>query len=66
MSKSFANEELVSSPCIAICALDKNDICTGCYRSASEITSWVQMTREEKINTIRLALDREKKAGLSS
>ncbi|EED32568.1 conserved hypothetical protein [gamma proteobacterium NOR5-3] len=29
-----------ASPCISVCALDENDICMGCYRSAQEITDW--------------------------
>jgi len=29
-----------ASPCVSICALDENDICMGCYRSAEEITDW--------------------------
>ncbi|MDP5053137.1 MAG: DUF1289 domain-containing protein [Congregibacter sp.] len=29
-----------ASPCISVCALDENDICMGCYRSADEITDW--------------------------
>lgn len=29
-----------ASPCVSVCALDENDICMGCYRSAEEITDW--------------------------
>lgn len=30
----------LTSPCVSICALGEDDICTGCYRTASEITDW--------------------------
>ncbi len=29
-----------ASPCIKICQLDDDAICTGCYRSAFEIGAW--------------------------
>jgi predicted Fe-S protein YdhL (DUF1289 family) len=37
-----------SSPCVSICILDENDICTGCYRSAGEITDWMMASPEKK------------------
>jgi predicted Fe-S protein YdhL (DUF1289 family) len=33
---------MTQSPCIKICELDDDDICLGCYRSASEIGDWWQ------------------------
>jgi predicted Fe-S protein YdhL (DUF1289 family) len=30
----------VRSPCVSVCALDQDDVCTGCYRTAREITDW--------------------------
>ncbi|MEZ5503676.1 MAG: DUF1289 domain-containing protein [Halioglobus sp.] len=36
------------SPCIPVCALDENDICIGCFRSADEITDWFMASGEEK------------------
>ena len=38
----------VPSPCVSICALDDDDICTGCYRSGMEIIRWGRMSDEEK------------------
>lgn len=37
-----------SSPCISVCALDENDICMGCYRSADEITDWFMADADSK------------------
>jgi len=36
------------SPCISVCLLDENDICTGCFRSAEEVTDWFVATSEQK------------------
>jgi predicted Fe-S protein YdhL (DUF1289 family) len=46
------------SPCIAVCVLDDDNICMGCYRSAMEITDWFMATDEQKRETLRLALER--------
>ena len=47
-----------SSPCISVCVLDDDDVCIGCYRSASEITDWFMTTREQKREVLRLARER--------
>jgi len=41
------------SPCISVCVLDEHDICTGCHRSAAEITDWSMATDEQKRDTVR-------------
>ncbi|MDG1943468.1 MAG: DUF1289 domain-containing protein [Halioglobus sp.] len=46
------------SPCISVCAIDENDICTGCYRSVGEITDWFMATAEQKRETLRRAHER--------
>jgi predicted Fe-S protein YdhL (DUF1289 family) len=46
------------SPCIAICALDENDICVGCFRTAVEITDWFMANAEQKRDVLRLARER--------
>ncbi len=37
-----------ASPCISVCALDENDVCLGCYRTAAEITEWFMADAAEK------------------
>lgn len=32
------------SPCIKVCVLNENDICTGCFRTLEEIKLWTKMT----------------------
>lgn len=52
----------VVSPCVAICALDENDICVGCHRSGKEITQWTQLTNEQKQKVMEKVREREKSA----
>lgn len=51
--------ENVVSPCVAICALDENDICVGCHRSGDEITLWSQMSNDEKQRVMEKVRERE-------
>ena len=41
-------ERPLASPCVEICALDEQDICIGCQRSADEITRWGRMDNTER------------------
>ncbi len=41
-------EQSVKSPCIAVCVLDVDDICEGCFRSGEEITDWFMADDEQK------------------
>lgn len=52
---TVAGEAPVKSPCVNVCALDDNDVCIGCYRSAAEITRWSSMTPAEQREVIRNA-----------
>jgi len=42
------DEATVKSPCVAVCALDEDDICLGCYRTADEITDWFMASDDER------------------
>ena len=55
--------EAIRSPCVAICALDENDICVGCYRSGSEITDWFMADAHGKRDIIAAAARRRREAG---
>jgi len=48
----FGNNKNVITPCIGQCDLDKNDVCIGCYRSAIEITDWMDKSEDEKIDIV--------------
>jgi len=55
--------EAIRSPCVAICALDENDICVGCYRSGSEITDWFMADAQGKRDIVAAAAQRRREAG---
>ncbi|MCP3749747.1 DUF1289 domain-containing protein [Pseudomonas sp. SBB6] len=57
-------ERPVASPCVQICALDDADICTGCQRSAAEITRWGRMDNSERRQVLTLCHERAVAAGL--
>lgn len=46
------------SPCISICVLDDDDVCTGCYRTAAEITDWFMASSAQKREILQLAIKR--------
>jgi predicted Fe-S protein YdhL (DUF1289 family) len=46
------------SPCISVCLLDDKDICTGCFRSADDITDWFMATADQKRDMLRRARER--------
>lgn len=54
------------SPCVSICALDDQDVCIGCQRSADEITRWGRMSNDERRQVIALAEARARFQGLMS
>lgn len=47
------DEATVKSPCVAVCALDEDDICLGCYRTAEEITDWFMASDDDKRAIVR-------------
>lgn len=51
-------EKAPRSPCISVCVLDEHNICTGCYRSADEITDWFMATDSQKRDMLRKARER--------
>lgn len=57
-------EKPVASPCVSICALDDDDICTGCQRSIDEIRRWGRMDNAERREVLLLAHERARAAGL--
>lgn len=54
---------MVKSPCVAVCALDENDVCIGCYRTGDEIMHWGTMDNNEKIKVLENVSEREKSSG---
>lgn len=50
----------VASPCVSICALDDNDVCLGCFRTAAEITVWGRLSDEDKRTVLEQVAQRER------
>lgn len=51
------NHHAVASPCISNCCLDAADVCLGCFRTLTEITSWSEtddQTRRQFINNAKI------------
>ncbi|MBB4812102.1 putative Fe-S protein YdhL (DUF1289 family) [Pseudomonas rhodesiae] len=59
-----AIERPVASPCVSICALDDDDICTGCQRTVDEITRWSRMDNAERRVVLGLCHERAFANGL--
>ena len=57
-------ERPVASPCVSICALDDNDVCTGCQRTVAEITRWSRMTNAERRDVLVLCHERATSCGV--
>lgn len=50
----------LKSPCISVCALNEDDICIGCFRSAREITLWTRMSNDERRKVLLAARERSR------
>jgi len=48
----------IKSPCIGVCALNIENVCEGCYRTADEITAWVRLTHEQQVEVVALSWQR--------
>ena len=38
----------IEKPCIKKCFLDEYEVCTGCFRTFSDMKVWRKATRDEK------------------
>ncbi|WP_328184435.1 DUF1289 domain-containing protein [Marinobacter sp. OP 3.4] len=55
----MADQDRVRSPCVAVCALDENDVCIGCHRTGDEILRWTSMTNDERRQVLEKVARRE-------
>ncbi len=58
--KGDGEETPVVSPCVAVCLLNMDDICTGCHRSGEEIREWVLLDNTERRAVLKKARARGK------
>ena len=59
----MSDERPVKSPCVSVCALDEQDICIGCQRSAAEITRWGRMDNAERRQVLLRCTERARAQG---
>ena len=48
----------VLSPCIGVCSLDDDGLCSGCHRTSAEIARWSQMNDDERLRLMETTLAR--------
>ena len=58
--KGDGEEKPVVSPCVAVCLLNTDDICTGCHRSAEQIREWMSLDNTERREVLKKAHARGK------
>ncbi|MFC3606664.1 DUF1289 domain-containing protein [Stutzerimonas tarimensis] len=56
-------DKAVRSPCVSLCALDDDDICVGCQRTAAEITRWGRMSNDERRQVLLRCHERARERG---
>lgn len=56
-------EKKAASPCIEICALNEDDVCIGCYRSAREISEWSMLDNDARLEVLACAARRRREDG---
>lgn len=64
MNRSQPPRPRVPSPCVSVCALDADDVCTGCYRTADEITRWQGLDDESRRAVLSATRERMRAAGV--
>jgi predicted Fe-S protein YdhL (DUF1289 family) len=60
-SVSTEPEVPIKSPCISVCALDNEGMCTGCFRTGDEIRGWGTYSNTERREVLVRVHEREKR-----
>ncbi|KRO77640.1 DUF1289 domain-containing protein [Methylophilaceae bacterium] len=47
-------DQTVESPCVGVCQYNDEEFCSGCFRTAYEISEWSMMSKETKRKVIEL------------
>jgi len=62
MSEDIWKRNEVDSPCVKICIIHPQaNICTGCFRTIDEISSWSNMSESERKGIIKELPNRSSK-----
>ena len=49
------SQEDTSSPCVSLCSLNEEGICTGCFRTIDDISRWRVMSVAERSEAVAAA-----------
>ena len=55
-SMSLETLPIVSTPCIGVCRLDRDNLCMGCRRTLGEIAAWSRLDESERLRLMREVL----------
>jgi hypothetical protein len=55
MNSRMSKSNPIQSPCVRNCCLDDDDICLGCFRTITEITSWSEADDNGRLNILHNA-----------
>ena len=62
MSENIWKKKEVDSPCVNICIIHPQaNICTGCFRTIDEISSWSNMSESERKGIVKELPNRSSK-----
>lgn len=64
MTAAQPRRRRVGSPCVSICVLDEQDVCSGCFRTADEIADWVMLDDEARRRVLAATRERMREAGM--
>ena len=54
MDSEVWERDEIQSPCIKICVIHTSEgLCTGCYRTIEEISSWSRLSSEQRKQIIK-------------
>ena len=54
-------EKPINSPCVSVCVLNQESVCTGCYRSGEEISYWGRYNNDQRREVLARARERARK-----
>lgn len=55
------SNKAILSPCIGVCALNAEQMCTGCLRTSAEIGAWSSMTDSQRAYVMDVLLPKRER-----
>jgi predicted Fe-S protein YdhL (DUF1289 family) len=60
---NHTTRKAVLSPCVGVCVQDDDAICKGCFRSATEVRNWNNLSNTEKTQVLANTWQRAREKG---